>query len=195
MQETRVLSLGWEDPLEKGMAIPSSILAWDSPWSEPKAGYSPQLHRVRDNLATKLLPPPPLQFLGQPQNSYWKIHLKNNNVRNCEQTQILSYVHSYVFLYTWIDTKHLNQSSAFFFKLFILYWTIGDSVVKNPPAMQEIACNVGDVCSIPGFPGEGTSNPLQYSCLENSMNRGAWQATVHGATRVRHDLATKPPPP
>ena len=68
-------------------------------------------------------------------------------------------------------------------------------MVKNPLAMQEIACNVGDVCSIPGFPGEGNSNPLQYSCLENSMNRGAWQATVHEATRVRHDLATKPPPP
>ena len=39
------------------------------------------------------------------------------------------------------------------------------------------------------------SNLLQYSCLENSMGRGAWQATVHGVARVRHDLATKPPPP
>ena len=38
-------------------------------------------------------------------------------------------------------------------------------------------------------------NPLQYSCLENPMDRGAWQATVHGAARVRHDLATNPPPP
>ena len=40
----------------------------------------------------------------------------------------------------------------------------------------------------------GNGNPLQYSCLENPMDRGAWQATVHGVTRVRHDLATKPPP-
>ena len=38
-------------------------------------------------------------------------------------------------------------------------------------------------------------NPLQYSCLENPMDRGAWQATVHGVARVRHDLAAKPPPP
>ena len=39
-------------------------------------------------------------------------------------------------------------------------------------------------------------NPLQYSCLENSMDRGAWRATVHGAVaRFRRDLATKPPPP
>ena len=41
-------------------------------------------------------------------------------------------------------------------------------------------------------PGEGNGNPLQYSCLENPMDRGAWQATVHGVARVGHDLATKP---
>ena len=48
---------------------------------------------------------------------------------------------------------------------------------------KESACSTGDLGSIPGLgrsPGEGHSNPLQYSCLENSMNRGAWQATVHG---------------
>ena len=37
-------------------------------------------------------------------------------------------------------------------------------------------------------PGERSGNPLQYSCLEDPMDRGAWQATVHGITRVRHDL-------
>ena len=42
--------------------------------------------------------------------------------------------------------------------------------------------------------GEGNGNPLQYSCLENPMNR-AQQATVHGVARVGHNLATKPPPP
>jgi len=42
--------------------------------------------------------------------------------------------------------------------------------------------------------GEGNGNPLQYSCLENPMDRGAWQATVHGATRVGHGLVTKPTP-
>ena len=39
--------------------------------------------------------------------------------------------------------------------------------------------------------GEGNGNPLQYSCLENPMDKGAWQATVHEVARVRHDLATK----
>ena len=43
-------------------------------------------------------------------------------------------------------------------------------------------------------PGEGNGNPPQYSCLGNPMDRGAWRATVHRVARVRHDLATKPPP-
>ena len=52
-------------------------------------------------------------------------------------------------------------------------------------------CNAGDLDWIPGSgrsPGGGHGKPLQYSCLENSMNRGAWQATVHG---VRHNGVTK----
>ena len=61
-------------------------------------------------------------------------------------------------------------------------------VVKNPPA------NAGDVRDkglIPGsgrFPGEGNGYPLQYSCLENPMDRGAWWATVHGVEKSQ----TKP---
>ena len=57
-------------------------------------------------------------------------------------------------------------------------------LVKNPPA------NVGDVGSVPGLgrsTGEGDGNPLQYSCLENRMDRGAWQTTVHRVSQVRHD--------
>ena len=51
---------------------------------------------------------------------------------------------------------------------------------------KESACNAGDPGSIPGegrFPGEGNGNLLQYSCLENSMDRGAWWAKVHGVTK------------
>ena len=50
---------------------------------------------------------------------------------------------------------------------------------------QESACNLGDLGSIPGLgwsPGEGNGIPLQYSCLENPMDRGAWRATVHRVT-------------
>ena len=43
--------------------------------------------------------------------------------------------------------------------------------------------------------GEGNSNPLQYSCLGNPMDTGAWWAAVHGVARVERDLATKSPPP
>ena len=51
---------------------------------------------------------------------------------------------------------------------------------------KESACNAGDLGSIPGSgrsPGEGNGNPLQYSCLQNSMDRGAWWITVHGVTK------------
>ena len=58
----------------------------------------------------------------------------------------------------------------------------GGSVVKNSPA------NAGDVGSVPipvlgRCPGEGNGNPLQYSCLENSMDRGVSRAIVHGITK------------
>ena len=66
-------------------------------------------------------------------------------------------------------------------------------VFKGFPGGTEVkasACNVGDLGSIPGSgrsPGEGHGNPLQYSCLENPMNRGVWWATVHGSQKVRHN--------
>ena len=61
--------------------------------------------------------------------------------------------------------------------MFLHLCTAGGSEVRASP------CNVGDLGSIPGSgrsPGEGNGNPLQYSCLENPMDRGAWWATVHG---------------
>ena len=60
---------------------------------------------------------------------------------------------------------------------------------------KESTCNAGDVSSTPGSgrsPGEGNGNLLQYSFLENPMDREAWRATVHRVAKVRHDLATKP---
>ena len=62
---------------------------------------------------------------------------------------------------------------------------------------KKSACKVGDLGWIPGsgrspgegkgYFGEGNGNPFQYSCLENPMNKGAWQATVHGVAKVGHD--------
>ena len=65
-----------------------------------------------------------------------------------------------------------------------------ETAVKNPPA------NPGDVRVaglIPGLgrsPGGGQGNPLQYSCLENPMDRGAWEATAHGVTKSQTRLST-----
>ena len=62
----------------------------------------------------------------------------------------------------------------------------GGSEVKAP------ACNLGYLGSVPGlgrFPEEGNGNPLQYSCLENPMDRGAWWATVHGVTKSQTQLS------
>ena len=65
-------------------------------------------------------------------------------------------------------------------------WSM-DSAVKNLPA------NLGDIRDIGSIPGSGRSpggrhgNPLQYSCLENPMDKGAWQAIVHGVAESRHN--------
>ena len=64
-------------------------------------------------------------------------------------------------------------------------------MVKKPPANT---INARDACSIPGlerYPGEGNGNPLQYSCLENPMDGGTWQATVHRVPKSLTQLSTQ----
>ena len=73
------------------------------------------------------------------------------------------------------DSKHNPPTTAMGFP--------GGTVIKNPPAK---AGDRADACLIPGSgipPGAGNGNPLQYSCLENAMDRGGWQGTVHGITK------------
>ena len=69
-------------------------------------------------------------------------------------------------------------------------WTrvscIAGGFFTNCPDSKELVCNAGDPGLIPGLGrsfGEGNGNPLQYSCLANSMERGAWQATVHAVPK------------
>ena len=67
----------------------------------------------------------------------------------------------------------------------------GVSVVKNPPAR---AGDAGDVGSVPGWgrsPGERNGYPLQDSCLESPMDRGAWRAAVQGSQKIWAHLVTK----
>ena len=69
----------------------------------------------------------------------------------------------------------------------------GGAVAKNSPANAGDARDMG---SIPGWgrsPGEGNVNPLQYSCLENPTDRGAWRATAHGVAKSQTQLSTHTP--
>jgi len=67
--------------------------------------------------------------------------------------------------------------------IFWFYWpSLVAQTVKNLPAN---AGNAGSVSRLGRSPGEGYGHPLQYSCLENPMDRGAWWATVHGATKCQ----------
>ena len=56
-------------------------------------------------------------------------------------------------------------------------------MVKNPPANAGDMRDTGSIPELGRSPGEGKGNPLKYSCLENPMDRGAWQATVHGVAK------------
>ena len=88
--------------------------------------------------------------------------------------QLYIYIHIYIYVYIYKSVcVSLNHFMAFPMAL----------VVKNLPAN---AGDAGDPGSIPGSgrsPGGGHDNPLQYSCLENPVNRGAWRATVHGVSK------------
>ena len=71
------------------------------------------------------------------------------------------------------------------------------TVIPGGSDGKESACSAGDLGSIPGSGrslGEGNGNPLQYSCLDNPIDTGAWWATVYGVARVGYNLATKPTP-
>ena len=67
-------------------------------------------------------------------------------------------------------------------------------MIKNLPANAGGARDAGWIPGFGRYPGIGNGNLLQYSCQENPTDRGAWQAPVHGVTRVGHDLVMKPPP-
>ena len=67
-------------------------------------------------------------------------------------------------------------------------------IVCHSSVGKEFACNAGDLSSIPGSgrsPGEGNGNQLQYSCLEKPMDRGVWQATVHGVAKNRTERLSR----
>ena len=94
----------------------------------------------------------------------------------------------------WVSSMSVSISWFFPFLSInkLLYFVILTGGFPNGSSSKESACNAGDAGSIPG-PGRslggGIGNRFQYPCLENPMNRRAWCATVHRATRVEHDWA------
>ena len=115
----------------------------------------------------------------------------NVNRHLCSVQIFILFTYNLVLLISYTTEFSLWFSSENYFISLVIFSMIqkfSNSVDK------ESSCNAGDPGSIPGWgrsPGEGNGNPLQYYCLENPMDRGAWWATVHGAARVRHDLVTK----
>ena len=73
-----------------------------------------------------------------------------------------------------------NYCDAVIYKKDIMVASLVAQIIHNLPAMQE---NTDSIPALGRSPGEGNGNPLQYSCLENSMDRGAWWITVHGVAK------------
>ena len=82
-------------------------------------------------------------------------------------------------MHTYINTYNIIKVPTLVFGNKYLSFP-GGSVVKNPSAIAEVA---GLIPGLGRSPGEGNGNPLQYSCLGNPMDRGAWWATVSGVTK------------
>ena len=80
----------------------------------------------------------------------------------------------------WVKNREATEPSPVYYYLFMgLTCFPGGPVVKNPSASAGEVRGAGSIPKSGRSPGGGHGNPLQYSCLENPMDRGAWQATVH----------------
>ena len=164
MWETCVRSLDQEDPLEKELATHSSVLAWRIPWTEEPGGP----WGGKESGTTERLP-------DETVTCSWG-ERATRHAFSCVLREVTF------------------DPSPSFLPLFT-FGCVGSSLL-SPSHLQgfpggsdskESACSARDLGSIPGSgrsPGEGNGNPLQNPCLENSMDRGAWWATVQ---RDRHD--------
>ena len=85
------------------------------------------------------------------------------------------YTHKYIYIY--IYAFHIYTLSIYIYAFQVAQWK------KNSPANAVGSRDMGLISGLGRSPGEGNGNPLQYSCLENSMDRGAWRALVHSVTK------------
>ena len=172
MWEVWVRSLGWEDFLEKEMTIHSSTLVWKIPWTEESVRLQPMgSQRVRHDWATEL------------------------NWTECDVTVVVVTLSWDFCLDSWYET-FVNSPGIFWVDNLdeqmdpSLNGLINSWCFPGASDSKESTCNAGDLGLILGLgrsPGKGNSYPLQYSCLENSMDRGAWWLQSMGSQRIRHD--------
>ena len=166
MQETQVQSLGWEDLLEKGMATHSSVLAWRVPLFLPgklHRGAWQGLWRVRHSWVTTTF------TFKDIQDKLSSRQLYTGAWRAGPRSGLAIWIVSH-----YIDGIHVILQGAL--------------VVKKLPAN---AGDIRDAGSIPGLgrtPGGGHGNPIQYSCLQNSMDRETWWATYNPWGRKELDM-------
>ena len=180
--------LDGQDPLEKEMATHSSILAWEIPRTEePGRLHSMELKRVRHDWVTEHSQNVKTSGWGEGKRYLHREDwVKLKILKTCLLLLLSSALSVTLNNHPTSHLKALKTSKFFYFTSIWGQSFPGSSVSK------ESAFSAGDSGSILGLercPGEGNGNPLQYSCMENPMDRGAWQATVCGVTRVGHDLA------
>ena len=142
-------------------------------------GYNTSHHGYHSFSACFSFPESPGKLLIPPHLSN-SIHIFSVNIQVIPR-QIITHFYVYCFVF------RLGRS------LYRYIITCGTSLVDQwlriclgSSAGKESACNAGDLSLIPGLgrsPGEGKGYPFQYSCLENSMARGAWKATIHGVAK------------
>ena len=186
MQETQkmwVRSLSQEDPLEKEMVTHSNILAWEIPRTEePGRLHSMGLQRARHDWVTEHTQNVKTSGWGEGKRhlhkeDYW---VKFKILKTC-LLLLLSSTLSVTFNNH--PTSHLKALKTSKFSYFTSIWGQsfpGSSVSKESAFSAE---DSGSILGLERSPGEGNGNPLQYSCMENPMDRGAWWVTVHGVTK------------
>ena len=183
MQHTWVWSLAWEDPnpLEKAMATHSSILSWRIPWTEePGSLQSMRFQRFGYSWETKHIHTYPLK----------------HKMFYCWQCPIFSPFGCLCFLVSFIRNYCLIQHhedlplSFHFVFLIVLAVTLNCLIQCNILHIVWVSSTdwfffmwISICSSLICWKGEGNVNPLQYSCLENPRDRGAWWAAVYGVAQ------------
>ena len=160
---------GSEDPLEKKMATYSSILAWRIPWTEepgrlPSIGSLRVEHDWSDFICTYH------KNINNMYVDYIQLNIDIMSVFRQEERRgrILTFM-------------NVNRVGHYIWSIICLI-----SGFPGGSDGEESTCNIGNLGLIPASgrsSGEGNGYPLQYSCLENPMDRGAWRATVPGVTK------------